>query len=150
MIFRVKDLIFRFGCSQTLNSKYWRWPWNCWKSHKPTIFHPMTQPCSWHTFGGKERRVKAMTLSFSLYGGSMDENFGKNCWNFVFQWGTIQKQEEILKKKTTKIIEKLPKYWQIRINQWNYEKMARFCILSPIFSRKFWQKIVEFFNEISS
>ena len=53
-------------------------------------------------------------------------------------------------KKIAKIIEKLPKYWRIRINQRNYEKIARFSILLSIFSRKFWQKIVEFFDEISS
>ena len=44
-----------FGCSQTLNSK-------CWKSGKPTIFRPMTQPYSWHTSSGEERRVESMTL----------------------------------------------------------------------------------------
>ena len=27
--FRVKVLTFRFGCSQTLNSKCWRWNWSC-------------------------------------------------------------------------------------------------------------------------
>ena len=27
--FRVKVLTFRFGCSQTLNSNYWRWNWSC-------------------------------------------------------------------------------------------------------------------------
>ena len=28
-LFRVKVLTFRFGCSQTLNSNYWRWNWSC-------------------------------------------------------------------------------------------------------------------------
>ena len=51
--FRVKILTFRFGCSQTSKSKCWRQSWSCWKSRKPIIFNPMTQPCSWHTFGGE-------------------------------------------------------------------------------------------------
>ena len=67
MIFRVKVLTFRFGCFQTLNSKSWRWPRSCWKSHKPMIFHPMTQPCSWHTFGGKEKRMEAKALFLSRW-----------------------------------------------------------------------------------
>ena len=55
--FRVKVLTFRFGCSQTLNSKCWRQPSSCGKSRQPTIFRPMTQSCSWYTSGRKKRRV---------------------------------------------------------------------------------------------
>ena len=65
--FRVKILTFRFGCSQTLNSKCWRRSWSYWKSCKPMIFCSITQPCSWHTSGGEERMVEVMTLYLSRW-----------------------------------------------------------------------------------
>ena len=64
LIFMVKILTFRFKYSKTLNFKCWKRHWSCWKSHKPAIFLPMTQPCFWHTSDMKERRIEVI---FSLW-----------------------------------------------------------------------------------
>ena len=44
LIFRVKILTFKFGCSQTLNPCVEKSNQCCQKSHGPKIFHPMALP----------------------------------------------------------------------------------------------------------